>query len=91
MSVTLTPQTEAEIERLVETGRYPNADAAVQSALKLLNEQYEEKLAKLRELVLAGFNSGEAVELTEELWDEMERSSEERFQRGEVPPPHVCP
>ena len=91
MSVTLTPQTEAEIERLVESGRFTDADAVVQTALHVLNEQYETKLAKLRELVLAGFNSGPGEELTDELWDRLEREAEERFQRGERPSPHVCP
>jgi len=91
MSVTLAPQTEAEIERLVESGRYPNADAAVQSAIRLLNEQYEAKLERLRQLVREGFESGPGRELTDEVWDEIERRAEERFQRGESPAPHVCP
>jgi putative addiction module CopG family antidote len=91
MSVTLAPQTEAEIERLVDSGRFTDADAVVQTALQVLNEQYETKLAKLRELVLAGFNSGPGEELTDELWDRLEREAEDRFQRGEQPSPHVCP
>src|SRR5262245_45299110 len=91
MSVTLTPQTEAEIRRLVETGRYSDADEAVQTALKLVNEQYDAKLANLRELIREGFESPSAGELTEEMWDEIERSSEERYLRGEKPSPHVVP
>jgi antitoxin ParD1/3/4 len=91
MSVTLTPQTEAEIRQLIDSGRYPDADAVVHTALRALKDQEEAKLAKLRELVRAGFASGPAVELTDELWDEIERRSEERFQRGEKPAPHVCP
>lgn len=45
MSLSLTPQTEAAIARLVESGRYSDADDVVQSAINLLNEQYETKLA----------------------------------------------
>jgi putative addiction module CopG family antidote len=91
MSVTLTPRTEAEIRRWLETGRYADADAVVQTALEALEAQEQEKLDKLRALVLAGFASPSAGELTEELMDEIERSSEERFQRGEQPSPYVCP
>lgn len=91
MSLSLTPQTEAAIARLVESGRYSDADDVVQSAINLLNEQYETKLARLRELVREGFESGPGRELTDEVWDEIERRAEERFQRGESPAPHVCP
>ena len=91
MSVTLTVELEERIQHWIETGRYPDAEAVVEKALEALEEQEQGRFLKLRELVLAGFESGDAVELTDELWDEMERSSEERFQRGEVPPPHVCP
>ena len=82
MSVTLQPETQSEIQRLVDSGRYPNADAAVKSAIKLLNEQYETQLAKLRELVLAGFASGDGGELTPEFWDEIAREAEEADRLG---------
>jgi putative addiction module CopG family antidote len=91
MSVTLTPEVEQQIQDWIDRGRYPNASAVVERALQALKEQEEAKLVKLRELVRAGFESGDAVELTDELWDEMERRSEERFLRGERPSPHVCP
>ena len=91
MSVTLMPETEEEIRRLVDSGRFPNADAAVRSAITLLNEQYEAKLSKLRELIREGFESPSLGELTDELWDEIDRRAEERYQRGERPSPHVCP
>jgi putative addiction module CopG family antidote len=91
MSVTLSPETEAKIRRWIDSGHYPDEDSAISSAFQALEDQYEVKLAKLRELVREGFESGEGVELTDELWDEIERNSEERFLRGEEPPPHVCP
>ena len=82
MSVTLLPETETAIRRLVDSGRYPTADAAVQSAIKLLNDQYETQLAKLRELVLAGFASGDGGELTPEFWDEIAREADEADRLG---------
>ncbi len=91
MSVTLTPQAEQHIRDLVERGDYPDAAAVIERALEALKDQEEAKFLKLRELVLAGHNSGPGVELTDELWDEMERRSEERFLRGDEPAPHVCP
>jgi putative addiction module CopG family antidote len=91
MSVTLTPEAESRIRDLVESGRYPDAAAVVDKALEALDAQEQAQFLKLRELVLAGFASPSAGELTDELWEEIERSSEERFQRGEKPSPHVCP
>lgn len=91
MTITLSPQAEQQIRDWIDRGHYPNATAAVERALQALKDQEDAKLAKLRELVRAAFESGDAVELTDELWDEMERRSEERFLRGERPSPHVRP
>jgi Arc/MetJ-type ribon-helix-helix transcriptional regulator len=91
MSVTLTPEVEARIRPWLETGRFEDAAAVVLKALDALEAQEDAKLARERALVLAGFESPIVGELTDELWDEIERSSEERFLRGETPSPHVCP
>lgn len=91
MSVTLNPETESRIRDLVERGRYPDAATLIDRALEALESQEEERLANLRELVRAGFESGNRVELTDELWDEMERRAEERFRRGERSSPRVRP
>jgi putative addiction module CopG family antidote len=91
MSVTLTPQVEQQIRDWIERGNYPDADALIRQALQALEDREATKFLKARALILAGLHSGEAVELTEELMDEIERSSEERFQRGEEPASHVCP
>ena len=91
MSVTLTPKTEAEIREWIDGGRYPDADAVVHTALQALKDREEAKLTNLRELVRAGFESGPAVEFTDDLWDEMEREVDDAFQRGEEPPPYVRP
>ena len=91
MTVTLPPEVEAQIRNWIESGRYPDADAVLSDALRLLEEREYERFLRVRELVRAGFESGEAVELTPELMDEIEREAEEAFRRGEQPSPHVCP
>ncbi|MCC6792993.1 MAG: type II toxin-antitoxin system ParD family antitoxin [Thermomicrobiales bacterium] len=84
MSVTLTPEAENRIRDLVESGHYPDAATVIDKALEALEAQEEAKHHTLRELVRAGFESGNRVELTDDLWDEMERRAQERFQRGET-------
>jgi putative addiction module CopG family antidote len=91
MSVALTPRSVEQIRRWIETGRYPNADAVAQTALRALEAEEDATYLKLRALVRAGFESGPAVELTDAPWHEIERSSEERFRRGEEPASHVYP
>jgi putative addiction module CopG family antidote len=91
MSVTLTPRTEAEIRRWIETGRYADADAVIDRALEALENEEQARFEKARAFILAGLNGGPSVELTEELMDEIEREAEEAYRRGEKPSPHVCP
>jgi putative addiction module CopG family antidote len=91
MSVTLPPQTEKQIQDWIDTGHYPDAAAVIDKALQALEAQEQAKMQRLRELVRAGFESGPAVELTDELWDEMEREVDDAYQRGEDPPPHAGP
>jgi putative addiction module CopG family antidote len=82
MSVTLTPQTEEEIRSWIESGRYPNADAVIQTALQALKDREEARVHKLRELVLTGHNSGPGEELTPELWEEIAREADEADRLG---------
>ena len=91
MSVILNPEAEEKIRYWIDSGRYPDASAVILEALDALEAQEQARFLRLRELVLAGFNSGPGEELTDELWDRLEREAEERFQRGEQPSPHVCP
>jgi Arc/MetJ-type ribon-helix-helix transcriptional regulator len=91
MSVTVTPETEAKIRRCIESGHHPDEDSAISSAFQALEEQYEAKVAKLRELVRAGFESLSLGELTDQLWDKIDRLADERIKRGEPPNRHVCP
>ena len=91
MSMTLTPQVEERIRHWIETGQYPDADALIVKALDALEAQEQARFFRARELILAGLNSGEGVELTPELMDEIEREAEEAYRRGEKPSSHVCP
>ena len=56
-----------------------------------MEAQEQARFFRARELIVAGLNSGEGVELTPELMDEIEREAEEAYRRGEKPSPHVCP
>ena len=91
MSITLTPDIEDRIRAWIDTGHFPDADAVVAKALRALEDQAQAQFVKLRELVLAGRDSGSAGELTPELLDEIEREAEQAYQRGEQPSPHVRP
>jgi putative addiction module CopG family antidote len=74
MSINLTPQVEQRIRDLIENGPYPDADAVVDKALQALEEQEHAKFLKLRQLVRAGFESGNLREFTPELEDEIARA-----------------
>jgi putative addiction module CopG family antidote len=79
MSVTLTPQAEHRIRDLVERGVYPDAAAVIDEALDALEQA---RLDKLRELVLAGFASGDGGEFTPETWAEIAREADEADRLG---------
>lgn len=64
MTVQLSSRVEAKIEQLVASGRYANADEVIDEAVRLLAEREHERFLHLQALVRAGFESGEAVELT---------------------------
>jgi len=91
MTVTLSHKVEEQIRHWIDTGRYADADAVMMRALEALEAEEQARFLKTRELILAGHNSGPGEELTEELWDRLEREAEEAYQRGEKPSPPVCP
>jgi putative addiction module CopG family antidote len=82
MVMTLTPSIEARIRDLIDSGQYPDADAVLLDALQLLEERNQERFLALREKVRAGFESGEGVELTPELWDQLVREADEEDRLG---------
>lgn len=82
MSVTLTPNVEERIRHLIETGQYPDINAVLLDALQLLEERNEARVLRLRELVRSGFESGDSVELTPDLWDQLVREAEAEDRLG---------
>lgn len=91
MSMTLTPEVEAQIRHWIDGERYPNADAVVLKALRLLEQREWEQFLKVRELVLAGHRSGLGEELTDELWEEIAREADEEYERSKKLIRHVYP
>jgi antitoxin ParD1/3/4 len=61
MNVSLTPHFEKLVQEMITSGRYGNASEVVREGLRLLEER-EAHLAKLRNLIDEGVNSGEPVE-----------------------------
>lgn len=82
MSVTITDKTREQIRRWIDTGRYPDADAVILKALEALEDQEQARFLKLRELVLAGFMSGDGGEFTPETWEEIAREADEADRLG---------
>jgi antitoxin ParD1/3/4 len=92
MSVTLTPELEAQIRERVDSGRYHDANEVVGDALRLLEEhERSEHLNALLAVGLEQARRGELVKFTPELFEEIDRRVEERFLCGEEPNPDVCP
>lgn len=88
MAIDLRPDIESAIMEKVDSGSYPDADAVVRAAMRLLEE--EEFRARIADAV-ASLDRGEGVELTPQVWDEIEREADEMLRRGEQPARHVCP
>lgn len=59
MTVILSSEAKAEIRRRIDRGRYPDAAAVIDGVRHARDQQEEVRLAKLRKLVLAGFDSGD--------------------------------
>jgi putative addiction module CopG family antidote len=91
MTVQLPADLEASIKQRVASGRFDDEVDVIREAMKALGAHEHQRLLRLRALVREGFESGDGVELTTELMDEIEREAEEAYQRGERPDPDVCP
>lgn len=87
ITLTLTPEMEQRLRRLIDSGRYSDAESAIDQALALLETEDQRRLAELRELALAGHKSGIAGELDDERWDAILQRASERLRRGEWPNP----
>lgn len=88
MSVTLTPEIEAILQRKVNEGLYADAESALERAVALLD--YQDKLERLRALIREG-EEGESIPWTPELMDQLSREADEMIRLGIEPNPDVCP
>lgn len=59
-SVTIGPQLDNFVSKLIESGRYGSTSEVMRSALRLL-EQQENQTAALKQAIEAGENSGESA------------------------------
>ncbi len=82
MSINLTPGVEKRIQDWIDRGDYPDADSVVDKALRVLEEQEQARFLRLRELVQAGFASGDGGVGTPELWEEIAREADEADRLG---------
>jgi putative addiction module CopG family antidote len=82
MSVMLTSDIEERIQSWIDTGGYPDASAVILDALAALEEQEHAAQNRERELVLAGFASGDGGEFTAETWAEIAREADEADRLG---------
>ncbi len=76
ISITLGDHFDGFIASQIQTGRYGSASEVIRSALRLLETQ-ETKLNTLRQLLVAGEESGEAEYELENLMSELDGELEE--------------
>jgi putative addiction module CopG family antidote len=84
---------ETSIRKLVSTGRFENEAQVIREALRLLDRR-EQRIAELRSSIQAGiaeYERGEAIELTDEVWDRIEREAAERTAQGVAPKSDIRP
>ena len=80
---------EVNIRELVATGRFKDEAEVVREALRLLDKR-EQRVQEFRASIQAGLAAierGEGIELTDEVWDRLDREAQERIARGEEPDP----
>lgn len=92
MSVTLSPELEALVQKKVQTGQYSSPDEVMLEAMQLLDAR--DRLARLRRAIAVAdeqIERGEGIELTADVWNEIDREVDTAIIRGEMPDPDVCP
>ena len=92
MSIRLAPDIEAKINKRVERGHYPDADAVVEEALRVLEAR--DRKETLRALIQEGLDDierGDVIEMTPTFWDEIMAEADEEDRLGIPIPDHVKP
>jgi hypothetical protein len=65
----------------------------MREAIRLLDER-EDQLDTLRAKIRIGLDQldrGEGIEMTPDVWDDLDREVDERLRRGDTPNADVCP
>jgi antitoxin ParD1/3/4 len=83
MTIHLSGDREQFVCSLIQAGRYASEDEVIDDALRLLQKAVEHAM-KVREkrndaLLLEGLDSGEAIPVTKEYWEEKKRTLTERL------------
>jgi putative addiction module CopG family antidote len=87
MTIQIPDDVSARIRAKVERGDFPDADAVIREAMRLLDEQ-ERELEHFRAKLQVGLDQldeGEGVPFTPELVERMRRDARDRSDRGERP------
>ncbi len=93
MVIHVTPEIEADIRQRVESGEYADESEVVRKALRTLQAS-EERIREIRASIeegMAAFERGEGIELTPEVWEEIDGEVDELLRIGALPKPDVCP
>lgn len=92
MTITLTPQLEAMIEKKVASGHYASASDVVEEALRLLEEK--DRAARLKAAIAVGMDAvkrGAVVEWGPDSMARLRREADEADRLGLPIDPDVCP
>jgi antitoxin ParD1/3/4 len=76
MNVSLTDELAAYVKSKVSSGRYTSSSEVVREALRLMEQQEQEKLAWLRQAFRDGQESGDAGEMD---WDALKAEGRKRL------------
>jgi antitoxin ParD1/3/4 len=74
LNVSLTPHLEAFIQQTVSSGRFQSTSELVRTALRLLEEQEQQRLARLAWLrgeIQKGLDSGPAAAFADDFWSDL--------------------
>lgn len=77
MSVSVTPEMKAYVEEVVSTGKYGNASEYMRNLIR--EDQRRQTQERLEELLIAGLESGPAVEMTNGDWSGLRKRLEQRI------------